>query len=189
MQALPSRSDIAGMRTPLRVVSPDGDPAPLSDVELFQRFAPYVAKIGLSILGRESDVDDLVQDVFVAALSQRSQLRDPGAIKGWLATVAVRTARRKLRMRKVRAFVGIDEESPALELRDRRPSPENEALLGKVYDILDTLPVEQRLAWTLRHVEGEKLEAVAERCGCSLATVKRRIDAAHTRLTREMHDR
>lgn len=176
------------MRPALRVVAPGTNPAPLSDVELFQRFAPYVARIGLSILGRESDVDDLVQDVFVAALSQRSQLRDPGAIKGWLATVAVRTARRKLRMRKVRAFVGLDDDAPALELRDQRPSPESEALLGKVYEVLDMLPVEQRLAWSLRYVEGEKLENVAERCGCSLATAKRRIDAAHTRLTREMHD-
>jgi RNA polymerase sigma-70 factor (ECF subfamily) len=167
-------------------VTGTADVAPLSDVELFQRFAPYVAKIGLSILGRESDVDDLVQDVFLAALSQRQQLRDPRAIKGWLATVAVRTARRRLRMRRVRAFVGIDDAAPSLELRDQRLSPEGEALLGKVYEVLDTLPVEDRLAWTLRHIEGEKLEEVAEKCGCSLATAKRRIDAAHTRLNREL---
>jgi RNA polymerase sigma-70 factor (ECF subfamily) len=162
------------------------DVEPLSDVELFRRYAPYVARIGLSILGRESDVDDLVQDVFLAALGQRHQLRDPGAIKGWLATVAVRTARRRLRMRRVRAFVGFDDAGSALELRDQRLSPEGEALLGRVYEALDTLPVDDRIAWTLRHIEGEQLAQVAEKCGCSLATAKRRIDAAHTRLHREL---
>jgi RNA polymerase sigma-70 factor (ECF subfamily) len=37
----------------------------------------------------------------------------------------------------------------------------------------------------LRHVEGEALEQVAAACGCSLATVKRRIDAADTQIRRE----
>jgi RNA polymerase sigma-70 factor (ECF subfamily) len=47
--------------------------------------------------------------------------------------------------------------------------------------------VEQRLAWTLRHIEGERLEDVAARCGCSLATAKRRIAAAHAHLQAEMN--
>ena len=40
---------------------------------------------------------------------------------------------------------------------------------------LQTVPPDDRIAWTLRHVERHRLEAVAELCGCSLATVKRRI--------------
>jgi len=149
-------------------------------------FRNWVRALAMRLASNEADARDLEQQVWVAAVERPP--REKTNLRGWLATVAVRTARRKLRMRKVRSFVGLDDEAPALELRDRRPSPENEALLGKVYEVLDLMPVEQRLAWSLRHIEGEKLEAVAERCGCSLATAKRRIDAAHTRLQREMSD-
>jgi len=183
------------IRPQLRVVSdaPAAEtspsaPLPDSDAELFERFAPYVARIGLRLLGRESDVDDLIQDVFIAAMRQRHQVRAPEAFRSWLAIIAVRTARRYLRKRKLRALVGIDTLAPTLELRDSGMSPERRALLQRVYQVLDKIPVDQRIAWTLRYVEGEKLEEVAERCGCSLATAKRRIAAAHGRLEAELHD-
>jgi RNA polymerase sigma-70 factor (ECF subfamily) len=158
------------------------------EAALFKRFAPYVARIGLRLLGRESDVDDLIQEVFFAAFKQREQLRDLGAAKNWLATIAVRTARRQLRRRRLRQFVGLDTGVPSLELRDQGVSPEKRALLSRIYEMLDAMPVEQRLAWTLRYVEGEKLEQVAEKCGCSLATAKRRISAAHATLQSEIND-
>ena len=37
------------------------------------------------------------------------------------------------------------------------------------------------------HIEGEKLEGVAARGGCSLATAKRRIAAAHAFVQSELH--
>jgi RNA polymerase sigma-70 factor (ECF subfamily) len=153
-----------------------------SDGVLFRRYARYVAFIGFRLLRSESDVDDLVQQVFMTAFKQREQLRDYGAARSWLATITVRTAQRQLRRRKLRQFVGLDERPVILEMLDPGLSPERSALLSRVYEILDTLPVHQRVAWTLRYVEGEKLAQVAERCDCSLASAKRRITAAHTRL-------
>jgi RNA polymerase sigma-70 factor, ECF subfamily len=181
---------------PLRLVNanPDAPEAPSPsftpghEAQLFKRFAPYVARIGLRLLGRESDVDDLIQEVFLAAFKQREQLRDPAAAKNWLATIAVRTARRQLRRRRLRQFVGLEQGAVTLEFCDQGLSPEKRALLARVYEILDGMPVDQRLAWTLRYVEGEKLEQVAERCSCSLATAKRRIAAAQAHLQAEMDD-
>jgi len=147
--------------------------------EFFRRYAPYVAKIGHRLLGRSEDVDDLVQDVFLAAHKGIRQLRDPDAIRGWLATVAVRTARRRLRTRRLRGAVGLDDECDYGDIASGEASPEQRAILASVYQVLDGLPVNQRLAWTLRYIEGERLERVAELCGCSLATAKRRIKAAH----------
>jgi hypothetical protein len=39
--------------------------------QLFQQYAPYVAAVALRLLGRDDELEDLVQDVFVVAL------RDP----------------------------------------------------------------------------------------------------------------
>jgi RNA polymerase sigma-70 factor (ECF subfamily) len=177
--------------TPLRLVEPSApeprDSAQLSDAELFDRYSAYVARIGMRLLGRNMDVDDLVQEVFFAAFKQRDQLRDPAAAKSWLSVVAVRAARRELRRRRVRQFIGLDTPTPPFELQDHGLSADKRSLLSRVYEVLDHMDVDDRLAWTLRHIEGEKLEQVAERCGCSLATAKRRIAAAHTRLQTELH--
>jgi RNA polymerase sigma-70 factor (ECF subfamily) len=179
---------MADTHSPLRLVeplaAPSREPAELTTDELFTRFSPYVARIGLRLLGRNEEVDDLVQEVFLAAFKQRESLRDLGAAKGWLAVV--RTARRQLRRRRLRQFVGLDGGTVPLELQDQTLSPDDHALLTRVYQILDHMNVNDRLAWSLRHIEGEKLEQVAERCGCSLATAKRRIVAAHARLQAEL---
>ena len=51
---------------------------------------------------------------------------------------------------------------------------------------LDTVPADARIAWVLRYLEQEPLEDVARICGCSLATVKRRITVAHQAVTRSL---
>ena len=74
--------------------------------------------------------------------------------------------------------MGLDVPIEYEELVDPALSPEDRVLLTRMYRALDSLPVNQRLAWSLRHIEGERLETVALMCGCSLATAKRRIVAA-----------
>ena len=57
-----------------------------------------------------------------------------------------------------------------------------------VYRVLDELPVDDRLAFTLHHIEGEKLEVVARLCRCSCATAKRRIARAQQAIEERMGD-
>ena len=141
----------------------------------FRRFAPYVARIGYRLLGRDEEVDDLVQDVFMAAHRSLGELSTEGAVRAWLMTVAVRTARKRLRRRALLQFLHLDAvPEPAVNTAN--------AELALVQAALDRLPIAERIAWVLHHVEGETLERVAEVCGCSLATVKRRIRAASTTL-------
>jgi len=96
--------------------------------------------------------------------------------RGWLATVTTRVVRRRLRRRHVRRLFH------ASPYRADVPAPgataEQRALLARLYEILERMPTEQRLAWSLRYLEGEPLDAVAAACGCSLATAKRRVSAA-----------
>jgi RNA polymerase sigma-70 factor (ECF subfamily) len=145
---------------------------------VFRRYSAYVAAIAHRLLGRDDEVDDTIQEVFLAAVRGLPQIRDPGAVKAWLARITVRVARRKLRVRRMRAFFGSAETADYHDVADGRASPEERALIQRVYRVLDTLPANQRIAWTLRHVEGEQLEEVAALSGCSLATAKRWIAQA-----------
>ena len=54
-------------------------------------------------------------------------------------------------------------------------------MLARACTVLDRLGADQRLAFTLRFVEGYRLQEVAELCGCSLATTKRRLARASER--------
>ena len=47
--------------------------------------------------------------------------------------------------------------------------------------MLDEMPVEQRMAFVLRHVHGTTLLEAAEACETSLATIKRRLARAELR--------
>lgn len=154
----------------------------------FRRYSAYVARIALRLLGRDDDIDDVVQDVFLRAHRGLRDLRDPEAIRGWLATVTVRVAQRKLAVRRLRAFFHLEGGSTYDDVASADASPEDRALLARIYTILDSLPAADRIAWTLRYVEREKLDEVARLCSCSLATAKRRINAAHTVIQREVRD-
>jgi RNA polymerase sigma-70 factor (ECF subfamily) len=163
---------------PTRPVS-DGEVPTLA--EAFRRYAPYVARIASRILGRDNqEVDDLVQDVFAEAATGLAQLRDTsaGSLKGWLATVTVRAATRRLRAQRVRRM--LFRESPFKEPLGLSAfaSPEQRALAEHVYRLLERLPARQQVAWILRHVEEQSLDEIARNCNCSIATAKRAIAGA-----------
>src|SRR5262245_4772198 len=145
------------------------EPAALTLEGLFRSHGRYVGAIALRILGRDAEVDDVVQEVFLCAHGALGTFYSAEAARGWLATVTVRTARRRLRRRRLLSLLGLERSASYEALVAPDASPEVAALVSRVYALLDGLPVDQRIAWVLRHVAGERLDAVAQLCGCSLA--------------------
>jgi RNA polymerase sigma-70 factor (ECF subfamily) len=154
--------------------------------DLYEEYAGFVGAMASRILGRAVEVDDVVQDVFASAVRSLKRREDEREIRGWLAKVTVRRCVRQLRFRRIWAVVDLAP-SPSYErLADPGAGPEERQLLIEVYRALDRLPARERVAWVLRHVEGESLDRVAVLCGCSLATAKRRISRAHDTLRRDL---
>jgi len=164
----------------LRIAAPPPDRVgggPIEFEELFARYGRYVARLAARTLGSgDAEVDDVVQDVFWLASRRLPRIVDMIQARGWLATVTMRLVRRRLRRRRFRKLFHA---SPR---RAEAPAPgataEQRALLARLYEVLESLPTNERLAWSLRYLEGEPLDSVAAACGCSLATAKRRISAA-----------
>lgn len=155
---------------------------PVTLDSLYRQHAAFVARLALRLLGREADVDDVVHDVFIDLSRQLATLENPEELRGWLTTVTVRASRRRLRRARLRFWVGLDTVTDYEALVADTASPEQTAFLKNVYHLMNKLPADQRLAWTLRHIEGETLETVALRCEMSLATAKRKIASANERL-------
>lgn len=163
---------------------PEVDPRDFDAV--FRRYSPYVARVALRLLGNDSEVDDLVQDVFLEAHRGLEQLREPAALRGWLSRICVRRATRRLRRRRLLAFLSfelvVERDLPLA----RDASPEQRLEVLRVYRCLDRMSADERVAWVLRHVEGESLEDLVVLCGCSKSTVQRRLRAAQARILEEV---
>jgi RNA polymerase sigma-70 factor (ECF subfamily) len=156
---------------------------------LFRRHAPGTNGLAFRLMGRDADVDDLVQDSFVYALSHLDALRDPQAFGGWLRAIVVRTAGKVLRRRRLLERLGLRKRGEPVDLdavASRVAGPDVAAELRRTYAVLETLPAQERLALLLQRVEGLELQEVAAALGVSLATAKRRIAAAQQVLGREL---
>jgi RNA polymerase sigma-70 factor (ECF subfamily) len=178
---------------PPRRLAPEADPggdlgpARIGDVgELFNSYRAYVAKIGRRILGPSNEVEDLIQDVFLATVRDIHKLEDPARLAAWLGTITTRMAQRRRFRNSVRPASNAEDPEPLIEnASDEGPSPESTAdLAGSVQRVL-SLPEELKTPWLLKHVQGHSLEHVAQQCECSLSTVQRRIQAATGRIHRQ----
>jgi RNA polymerase sigma-70 factor (ECF subfamily) len=159
----------------------DGDA--WAEAAIYRRYAGLVARLAARMLGQRSEALDVLQDVFIEALSELHTLRDPSALRPWLLRRTVNAVSGRFRRRRLRRFLGLSGgDEPCLELASTDCSPEVSAELAGLSAVIASLPARQRIAWVLHHVEGETLPAVAEACGVSLATVKRDVLAAQTAL-------
>jgi RNA polymerase sigma-70 factor, ECF subfamily len=147
---------------------------------IVRRYFVAVAGTVARLLGRVHEAEDVVQDSFAAALEDLDDLRDPGALRGWLIQIAVRKVHRRFRKRRLLRLLGLDrgDDQGLADLAADSASPEHRAELVLLDAALQKLAAVDRIAWTLRYVEGMPLQDVAQSAGCSLATAKRRIAAA-----------
>lgn len=148
---------------------------------LYRRHAGFAMNLAVRIQGSATDVEDVVHDAFMKAHSRLADLRDAAAFRSWLGAIVVRLVRSRLRRRRLMASLGLANTGDAVDLDALASSdagPEARAQLAQVYALLQMMPTEDRIAWTLRNVEHHRLESVAQLAECSLATAKRRIARA-----------
>jgi RNA polymerase sigma-70 factor (ECF subfamily) len=157
----------------------DGDT--WAEEALYRRHVSYIMSMVTRLLGDRGEAEDVVQETFAIGLDRLASLRDPDAVRGWLAQIAVHFVKRRLRRTKVLSAFGLARPIDHVKLEAlalQEPDAERHMELSLLGKALADLAANERVAWTLRHVQGESLDEVARICGCSLATAKRRIQAA-----------
>ena len=153
---------------------------------LFRRHARLALGLAYRLMPYDGDIDDLVQDSFLYAFERLGALSNPQAFQAWLSSIVVRTASKRLRRRKLQIRLGLRSHHPVDvdEVVSRTAPPDVAAELRAVYALLETLPIEERVALVLRRVERLEIPEIADQMGLSISTVKRRLNAAETRLAR-----
>lgn len=196
LQRIMTRAPASLMLSRVRTVEAPASPAYASDAELvsgiragdakskeqlYRKHVDYIAGMSTRMLRSTDASEDVVQDAFVIAFDQLNSLRDPNALRGWLASIAVSQIRRRLGKLRLMKALGLDRslDDASLDgLARADTSAETRSELAALDLVLQTLPTNQRIAWMLRFVEEEPLAEVAVACDCSLATAKRWIAAA-----------
>jgi RNA polymerase sigma-70 factor (ECF subfamily) len=155
---------------------------------LFLRYVPVASAIAFRLMGSDSEVEDIVQDSFIAAFDGLAKLLEPQAFRAWLAAIVTRTAIASLRRRRLLSRLGLLRREPVrLEaLIAPTAPPDVISELSAVYAVIDQLPAQERVTLILRRVEQLPLEQIAEQTGSSLATVKRRLVRAEQRLQKAL---
>jgi RNA polymerase sigma-70 factor (ECF subfamily) len=152
---------------------------------LFRRYARLALGLAYRIMPYDADIDDLVQDCFLHAFERLDGLHNPQAFQAWLSSIVVRTAGKRLRRRRLQVRLGLRSAKPIDpdEVIAKTAPPDIAAELRSVYELLERLPAEERVALVLRRVERLEIPEIAEHMGLSISTVKRRLHAAEGRLS------
>lgn len=152
---------------------------------LVRRHARAVNGLALRLLGRDGDVDDVVQETFVSAFAALDRLQDPQAFQAWLSGILVRIVGKLIRKRQLLARLGLGRALLAIDLDALiAPTvPQDDAIeLRRLYALAQRLPAAVRVPLLLQRVEGLGLDEIARLTGASLATVKRRVAEAEKAL-------
>lgn len=143
---------------------------------LFDRHSSHVERILWSVLGPETEAEDLLHEVFVRALEGIGDIEDPSRLRSWLSGIAVHTARECIRRRVRRRWLLFVDELPETPRFDA--SEEVNEATRCTFAILRGMSVDDRVFFGLRFIEGMELQEIAVACDVSLSTTKRRLKDA-----------
>jgi RNA polymerase sigma-70 factor (ECF subfamily) len=155
----------------------DGDSA--SFEPLIRKYQPRVFATARRYARRESEVEDIVQEVFIKAFQKLKGFRGEAPFEHWLMRLAVRTCYDFLRAHqrnRETAFSELTEpEADWLERFVVQPDAAGEnadAARQLVDKILSRLPPAARMVVTLLEIEGRPVKEIAALTGWSVPLVK-----------------
>jgi len=166
--------------------SREGDVQAFND--LVERYERLVYNVVLRMMGDSAAAEDVTQDTFVSAYKAIGKFRG-GSFKAWLLRIATNNCRDRFRSAHRSRSISLDalmlqSESPSLA--DDSESPEDYALRRELGQALNeglrSLPQDQRLIVVLCDIQELSYEEASEAAGCSLGTVKSRLNRGRTRL-------
>ncbi len=144
---------------------------------LWKRHRRWVAAILLAHKPRWADLDDLLQEVALAVVRKMHELRDPGAVRPWLRTVAINAAHAAGRSGAKRSRdIGLSEEDPHAERNTRSGiSPGVPEAGRRLMELAMELPDGYREPLLLKAVHNLSYREIGSILGLPETTIETRI--------------
>ncbi|MHC4955214.1 MAG: sigma-70 family RNA polymerase sigma factor, partial [Planctomycetota bacterium] len=161
---------------------------------LYERFRGRVYNTALRIVGDRDEASDVLQEVFVLLFRKIHRFKARAHFASWVYRISVNVSLDHLRRRRRSPMPGAPN-----ALLDGLPQPTDLStperhcaqrdLERHVRSALLALSDRLRIVIVLRYLEGLAYADIAEILGCSLGTVKSRLNRAHSAMRRELADR
>lgn len=158
---------------------------------LYHTHAPMLARRLRRVVGNVADTEDLLQQTFITAHKTLARFRSDAPLGPWLAGISFHLVGNYLRAKKRRRRRETGREEQALPNHEASGDAErqhvNRDLAHELYQKLQQLPDDKRLAFTLHHIEGLGVTEIGKLVGASPQTVWARIESARLRLEEMLH--
>jgi len=172
--------DYAGLDEPALVRHAQG-----GDREAFRaimtRCNQRLFRLARGVVGNDADAEDVLQEAYLKAFAALSGFRGESGLYTWLSAITLNEAKSRLRLRRPTVELDTMDDHSNVVLLDGAIAPRNpeaEAARAQVRHLLeravDEVPLDFRLVFLLREVEGCSIEETAAQLGIKPATVKTR---------------
>jgi RNA polymerase sigma-70 factor (ECF subfamily) len=162
---------------------------------LVERHQALVAGTIARMLGSNSDVEDIAQQVFIRVWKSAARYVARAKFTTWLLKITRNLVFNEMRRAKRHPHVPvqIDPEAEELPLKDEITAPPDATLLqeelqGKIDDAIAQLPDTQRMALVLRRYQELSYEEIAEVLDLSVPAIKSLLFRARTELRERLQD-
>ena len=157
---------------------------PSAVAEVYDAHHAAVRAFAKRLLGDAATAEDLVHEVFVSLPRASRNFRGDSALRTFLISIAVNHARHHVRaaQRRRRAISAYGELTCAEVSTDPEREARRKQLAESLTRALDTLPIEQRVAFVLCEVEERTSREAAEIVGAPEATLRTRLFHAKKKL-------
>jgi RNA polymerase sigma-70 factor (ECF subfamily) len=124
---------------------------------LFSHFQNHVYDLACAILGDEAAAEDVVQDTFLAVFQNIAGFKGNSTFETWLTAVVVNQCRMRLRRRKIRQALSLEQLSPGRSFRfsgkweDLSEVVHRRQQRQTLWDMVDELQDRLRLPMILRY--------------------------------------
>jgi RNA polymerase sigma-70 factor (ECF subfamily) len=153
--------------------------------EVVQEFSPRIARLAHRLLGWSDGIEDVVQEVFVAALRRQRHFRGDASLWTWLSAIACNQCRTRLRRRRSwRRWMGFQRErtDPAPAHIDR------DETATRVREAVAQLRQDDREVIELFYLEEHSIRQIAHVLGTSGNAIEVRLHRARHRLAALLQD-
>lgn len=144
----------------------------------FRAYAPRVERVLGRLLGPTADLEDALQDTFIASFGAFRRFRGEASLGTWVTRIAVHVAHHHLR-RGLRRHTPLEllPASAETDLTQRPPDHalEDRRLAARLHAALDRITPKKRIAFLLFTLEGQSIDEVAALTGASRPATKSRI--------------
>lgn len=163
---------------------------------LLSRHEAKIYSLALRFTRDNEDAEEVVQDVFATVYRKIDSFEGKSAFSSWIYRITVNAAFMKLRKRKQKPTMFMEDLAPMVQQQylDASSSHENSAdsfskgreLRSVLQEAIQKLPEQYRSVFILRDVDGMSNEEVAKVLVISLAAVKSRLHRARLMLRKKL---